>query len=432
MNKTVSESKQGIRSFPKNYWVSIFMEFMERGAYYGVLSILSVYLVLTRGEGGLGISREAAGAVLGIIPPLLYLLPIFSGALADRFGYKKIFFFAFAFMSTGYFLSGCVKTYELIFASLIVMAVGTGLFKPVISGTIAHSTTTKNSSLGFGIFYWAINLGAFLFPLFLVPMLKQYSYSYVFWMSAVSALILFFINMFVYKEPEHKRIVVPMSRVFKEILMVFRDWRFMLMVVLYSGFWIMYFQMYGTVLWYVHDHVDMTQVNKAVNTLLSIFTTHPTSWAFDVEHVTVLNAGVIILLQLFVSRIVSKAKALPTIITGIGFGTLGMAILAISGNALVFIIGCVVFTLGEMTAHPKFNSYIGLIAPEDKKALYMGYSFFCSVIGSCVGGFIGAPLYTHFVDNMNKPSYLWLTCCCFGIFSMVGLTLYNHFIIKKR
>jgi len=204
------------------------------------------------------------------------------------------------------------------------------------------------------------------------------------------------------------------------------------MILIYSGFWIMYFQMYGTVLWYVSEHMDMTPVNKAVNSFLSLFTNKPVTWAFDVEHVTVLNAGVIIVLQLFVSKIVNKFKAVPTIIAGIALGTLGMAILAVSGNAWVFITGCVVFTLGEMTAHPKFNSFVGLIAPADKKGLYMGYSFFCSVIGSFVGGFIGAPLYNHFVDNMGRPDYLWLLFSCIGFTSVIGLVLFNRHVVKSK
>lgn len=406
------------------------MEFFERGAYYGMMSILSVYLVLTREEGGLGFTREAAGAILGVIPPLLYFLPMFSGAFADKFGFRKMLTVAFLFMAVGYFLTGFMESYGMVFASLVIMAIGAGCFKPVISGSIAHATNEKNSTLGFGIFYWSINLGAFLFPLILIPILKRQSYSYVFWMCAAVAIILLLINLFIYKEPIKEKTSKSVAKVLQEMALVFKDWKFILMILIYSGFWIMYFQMYGTVLWYVNDHMDMAVVDNAVNTFLSIFTAQPTQWHFDVEHVTVLNAGVIILLQLFVSKIVDKTKALPTIITGIGFGTLGMAILALSSNAWVFVVGCIVFTLGEMTAHPKFNSFVGLIAPPDKKAMYMGYSFFCSVIGSFVGGFMGAPLYNKYVDQLHNPSALWLIFASIGLLSMIGLVLYNRFIIR--
>jgi dipeptide/tripeptide permease len=202
------------------------------------------------------------------------------------------------------------------------------------------------------------------------------------------------------------------------------------MIFLYSAFWILYFQMFGTVLWYVKDYVDMTAVNAAVNSFLGLFVENP-SWHFDVEHVTVINAGVIVLLQLLVSSLVKKAPALPTMITGMGIGTLGFAILAISSSPWIFITGIMVFTLGEMTTHPKFISYIGLIAPADKKALYLGYSFLYGVIGSSIGGFLGASLYVRFVDNLNQPRTLWIILVVIGIVSMISLALYNKFVAKN-
>lgn len=416
--------------FPRNFWVAIVMEFFERGAYYAMMSVLSVFLVLNLPEGGLGFSKEQAGAILGTIPPILYFLPIIAGAIADRYGYRKILFFAFICMFLGYTLTGISKTYILVFGSLIIMAIGAGFFKPVISGTIARSTNESNSGLGFGIFYWSINLGAFLFPLILVPILKSYSYSYIFYMCAAVSVILILINIFLYREPQRSKSTKSLSTVFKEMFLVIKDWKFLLMIVLYSGFWILYFQMYGTVLWYVNEYMDMTPVNNAVNSFLGLFVNNP-SWHFDVEHVTVIAAGTIILLQLIISKLIQKAPALPTMIVGIGFGTLGMAILAISSSPWILITGVIVFTLGEMTAHPKFNSYIGIIAPADKKALYMGYSFLYGVIGSSIGGFLGSRLYVKYVTEMGQPSTLWLIFASIGVFSMISLTLYNRFIIKK-
>jgi dipeptide/tripeptide permease len=426
----MDKNQTGIKSFPKTFWTVIVMEFFERGSYYGVMSVLSVFLILSADSGGLGFSKEQAGAILGTIPPLLYLLPIISGAIADRYGYKKVLFFAFSCMIAGYYLTGISQSYGLVLGSLIIMALGAGFFKPVISGTIARTTNESNSGLGFGIFYWSINLGALLFPLILVPILKSYSYSYIFYMAAISGILLLVINLFIYKEPKREKSNKTLSVVFKEMFMVIRDWRFILMIFLYSAFWILYFQMFGTVLWYVKDYVDMTAVNAAVNSFLGLFVENP-SWHFDVEHVTVINAGVIVLLQLLVSSLVKKAPALPTMITGMGIGTLGFAILAISSSPWIFITGIMVFTLGEMTTHPKFISYIGLIAPADKKALYLGYSFLYGVIGSSIGGFLGASLYVRFVDNLNQPRTLWIILVVIGIVSMISLALYNKFIAKN-
>jgi len=215
------------------------------------------------------------------------------------------------------------------------------------------------------------------------------------------------------------------------MIMVLTDFKFIGLIVIYSGFWILYFQMFDSVLWYVQKYVDASSLDSAVNGFLGIFGINM-DWKFDVEHVTVINAGTIILLQIIVSNIVKHTKALPTMIVGITMGTLGMAVLAISTNIWVFIIGIVVFSIGEMTAHPKFISYVGLIAPEDKKALYLGYSFLYGVLGSFIGGILGANLYVHFVDNLNQPSTLWLIFSMIGVVTIIGLLLYNKFVSAKK
>ena len=211
----------------------------------------------------------------------------------------------------------------------------------------------------------------------------------------------------------------------------FKDnFRFLLMIFIYSGFWILYFQMFDSVLWYVKAYVDATSLNNFVNGVLHKLGFN-INWFFDVEHVTVINAGTIILLQLLVSMIVKNTKALPTMIAGIAMGTIGMAILAISPSIWVFILGIIIFSIGEMTAHPKFISYVGLIAPKDRVATYMGYIFLYGVIGSSIGAILGANMYVHFVDNLNQPRTLWLIFSGIGVATIVGLLLYNNFLPNK-
>jgi len=419
-----------LKSFPKNFWVVILMEFFERGSYYGVMSVLSVYLILDISKGGLGFTKESVGIIKSTITPLLYLLPILSGALADRFGYRKTLMFAFSVMSIGYFLTSFMTSYAFVFMSLILMVIGAGFFKPVISGTIARSTDKSNSTLGFGIFYWSINLGAFLFPLIIIPILKEISWSYIFIMAAVCTGWLLLLNFFVYKEPAKPENSKPIAQILKEALFVLKDYRFILMIVIYSGFWILYFQMFDTVLWYLKEYVDTTPVNNFVNSVLGFFVSNP-HWKFDAENVTALQAGTIIFLQLLISNIVKHTKALPTMIFGIALGTIGMAILAISSHVWIFIIGLVIFSIGEMTAHPKFISYVGLIAPQDKKALYLGYSFLYGVIGSGIGGILGAGLYVHFVDKLHQPATLWIIFSMIGVVTIIGLVLFNKFLAPK-
>jgi len=424
-------AKQSVfKMFNKNFWTVITMEFFERGAYYGVMSVLSVYMVMSTSDGGLGFSKEGVGIIKSTITPLLYLLPILSGAIADRYGYRKTLLFSFIVMSLGYFLTSMVQSYEAVFAALILMVIGAGFFKPIISGTIARETNSETSGLGFGIFYWSINLGAFIFPLILVPYLKQYSYAYIFIMAAVATSSMLLLNLFVYKEPKKPENTKSLAQSMKGIFMVLADVRFVVMIAIYSLFWILYFQMFDTVLWYLTEHMDMTPVNNAVNSMLSLVKDNP-QWTFDAEHVTVINAGTIIALQLVISSIVRTKKALPTMITGIALGTAGMAVLAISSHAWVFIGGMIIFSIGEMTAHPKFISYVGLVAPEDKKALYLGYSFLYGVIGSGVGGVLGAYSYVYFVDKLQNPSLLWLMFSGIGVLTIIGLLIYNRVLAPK-
>jgi dipeptide/tripeptide permease len=421
------EKKLRITSFSKNYWIVIMMEFFERGSYYGMMSILSVYMT-----DQLAFSKESVGVIKSTIQPLLYILPILSGAIGERFGYRKTLTFAFIFLGLGYFLTSQTTEYAMVFASLIIMAFGAGAFKPMISGTIARETNESNSTLGFGIFYWSINLGAFLFPLILVPYIKNnFGWQYVMLASAIGTASMLIPTYLVYKEPKKPENTKTIAQVLKGAVMVLTDVRFIGLIVIYSGFWILYFQMFDSVLWYVQKYVDASSLDNFVNGVFSSVGIN-LNWKFDVEHVTVINAGTIILLQIFVSNIVKHTKALPTMIAGIAMGTIGMAILAINTNIWVFILGIVIFSIGEMTAHPKFISYVGLIAPEDKKALYLGYAFLYGVLGSLIGGILGANLYVYFVDTLNEPSTLWIIFSMIGVVTIIGLILYNKFLAPKK
>jgi proton-dependent oligopeptide transporter, POT family len=389
----MTRTRPKLSDFPATYWLVIVFEFFERGSYYGMMSILSVYMT-----DQLGFAKESVGVIKSTIQPLLYFLPIITGAIADRMGYRRTLMVAFSLLGGGYFLTSQVTAYSAVFFGLVIMGLGAGTFKPIISGSIAKVTNERTSTLGFGIFYWSINLGAFLFPMFIVPMLKSIAWHYVIIASAIGTGIMLVPTFLFFKEPNteaapREPIGIMLAQVFRKLLLVIKDWRFILFIFIYSWFWILYFQMFDSVLWYVKDFVDATPLNNAVYSITGLH------WKFDVEHVTVINALTIILLQILVSSIVSKTKALPTMVTGVTFATIGMAILAINTNIWVFLLGIMIFSIGEMTAHPKYISYLGLIAPPDKKATYMGFGFLYGFFGSLIGGYLGAFLYVRFVDN---------------------------------
>ncbi|MEW6363247.1 MAG: MFS transporter [Acidobacteriota bacterium] len=417
------------RDFTRTFWISNVFELFERAAYYGLNSVLAVYLTGKVADGGLGFGEQAVGFLQGIVYAATYVIPILGGALADHYGYRRMLMVAFSLLATGYFAAGHMSVYALVFLSLLVMATGAGLFKPIISGTIARTTGERTSSIGFGIYYWMINLGAFIAPL-VVSVLKGFSWRAVFMASAAYTGAMLLPTIFLYRDPPRPESTKRLKEVLVGAAEVLSDARFMLMIVAYSGFWILYFQNFGSVLWYLRDFINRDPVSAAVTSLLS---TIGLSWkfVFDAEHVTVINAGMIILLQVLVSRIVKDRKALPTMVTGMALGAVGFLLLASSRNPWIFIMGIAVFSIGEMTAHPKYYSFVGLVAPADRKAVYMGYAFLYGVFGSLLGSNLGAFLY----ERMLKPlvgnavaagtvRLFWLLFAALDILAVIGLVLF--------
>jgi dipeptide/tripeptide permease len=405
------------------------MELFERAAYYGMNSVLAVYLTGKAEIDGLGFSEQAVGFLQSLVYAATYVLPILGGALADRYGYRRMLLVAFSLLTTGYFIAGYTSTYAMIFLALLVMATGSGLFKPIISGTIARTTDDTNSAVGFGIYYWMINLGAFLAPL-IVSVLKGFSWQYVFTASALYCGLMLLPTLFAYTDPPRP----PSTKTFREVMLgaaeVLADARFMLMIVVYSGFWILYFQNFGSVLWYLRDFIDKAPVSAAVTSLLAAIGL-PWTFVFDAEHVTVINAGTIILLQVYVSRAVKNKPALPTMVTGMLFGAVGFLLLAASRNPWVFILGIAVFSIGEMTAHPKYYSFVGLVAPADRKAVYMGYAFLYGVFGSLLGSNVGAYLYARMLkpviatpEAWGRTHTFWLIFAVLDVVAAVGLIMF--------
>jgi len=359
------------------------------------------------------------------------VLPILGGALADRYGYRRMLLVAFSLLATGYFAAGQMSSYATVFVALLVMATGAGLFKPIISGTIARTTDESNSAFGFGIYYWMINLGAFLAPL-VVSYLKGFSWRYVFLASALYTGLMLLPTVFAFRDPPRPANTKSLRDTLKGAAEVLGDSRFMLMIIVYSGFWVLYFQNFGSVLWYLRDFVDPAPINQFVNGVLAaIGVGSSLSFSFEAEHVTVINAGMIIILQVVVSRLVKNRPALPVMVAGMVIGAIGFLCLASSRNAWVLIAGIAIFSIGEMTAHPKYYSFVGLVAPPDRTAVYMGYAFLYGVFGSLLGSSIGAFLYEWILKGqMGLPGadaaarLFWLIFAVLDVVAVIGLVLF--------
>ncbi len=414
--------------FPREFWLANLMELFERGAYYGMNSVLAVYLVKH-----LRFDVEAVGVLQGFFYSLTYIMPIIGGALAEKYGYRRMLMVAFSLLSVGYFATAQVTSYGLIFLFLLVVGTGSGLFKPIISGTIARTTTEENSGFGFGLYYWSINIGAFLAPIF-IGWVKGFAWKYVFLSAASWTFLMLFPSAFLFREIAGGQ-GRSLKKALTQALEVLRDSRFMLMVVIYSAFWIVYFQSYSTLLLYVRDFIYRQPITNFLHRL-------GLPLQFDAEHITVLNAGTVILLVVLVSRLVKNLKPLPVMATGILIGTSGFAVFAFTRNPWLFLLGVVIFSIGEITAHPKYYSYVGLIAPKDRVAIYMGYSFIYGIIGSLVGTNLGAFLYKRILEpaipgpgalarplpahTLARIRLFWGIFVVLGIMAMAGLLWFNR------
>jgi dipeptide/tripeptide permease len=177
------------------------MEIFERLAWYGFFAVSSLYITGSRAEGALGFTSEQRGILQGIVPFILYLLPVLFGALADRFGYKKTFVVAYSVMVPAYYMLGKFTHFGTFFMAFLFVAVGAAIFKPVITGTVARTTDETNSSMGFGIFYMMVNIGGFIGPIVAGFVRVRYGWDFVFIASAFWIACNFIWLFVFYKEP---------------------------------------------------------------------------------------------------------------------------------------------------------------------------------------------------------------------------------------
>jgi POT family proton-dependent oligopeptide transporter len=230
----MSESKQVKRSpFPATFYVANVMEIFERMAWYGFFAVSSLYITSPPAEGGLGFSSAQRGVLQGVIPFLLYLFPVITGALADRYGYRKTFLVAFSIMVPSYYMLGQFKSFWLFFAAFLAVAIGAATFKPVVVGTVGRTTDATNQGLGFGIFYTIVNIGGFVGPI-VAGYVRAISWDWVFIMSAIWIGVNFIPTLFFYKEPTAEADSAEKRSLGKTLLdaqQVLGNGRFALMVV---------------------------------------------------------------------------------------------------------------------------------------------------------------------------------------------------------
>ncbi|MGD8306935.1 MAG: MFS transporter, partial [Ignavibacteria bacterium] len=478
----MSSEKIRIKEFPSTFWIANTLEIFERMSWYGFFAVSSLYITGTIQSGGLGFSDEDRGVLQGVVTFFLYLFPVVTGALADRYGFKKMLISAFLVLIPSYYLLGQLKTFPTFFVAFMLVALGAAMFKPVIIGTVTKTTNDKTSSMGFGIFYMMVNIGGFIGPV-IAGIVRAMSWEYVFIASAGWMVVNLIIVTLFYKEPETEMDgadVRSLGNVFSDMIEVLGngrfflfvfgllvvlvlgskytsdgsftwndiilisivwviinfgydfvlritqksesaiwllkpmrlgDWRFSLFLLLMSGFWTSFNQIFYTLPLYIRDFTDTTDLMNFIGSIMnfigigSSFEGVKNSMAVvgqvNPEYIININAGAIIFFQVGVSYFVTKLKPFTTIFWGVIVTVLSFSILIFGTLGWVVVMGVIVFSFGEMMASPKSKEYTGKIAPPNKVAMYMGYFYWCVALGNLFGGILSGQLYAAYARDMQ-------------------------------
>jgi proton-dependent oligopeptide transporter, POT family len=390
----MSRLSQTLKKFPRVFWISNMMELFERWAWYGVYNSLALYLTLSKETGALGFTQEQKGLILGTGTALLYFLPLITGAIADRVGFKKVLIMSFTAYIAGFYMVGHFHAFPLVFAAYLFLACAGALFKPLISGTIAKTTNPETSSIGFGIFYMMVNIGAFIGP-FIAGFIYKVSWNYVFLMSMCVIAINYIFVFFFYKEPgrepSEKSLLQNIGIAFKNIWITLNDWRYLLFLLIMSVFWAAYNQLFYSFPVFIEAWIDLDRIGSVLGLAAGKITA---------VTITSVDAFYIICLQLYISSLSMRLKPLYSIMTGILILSVGLFLMFNILNPWIILLGILVFSVGEMASSPKYTEYVGGIAPSDKKALYMGTSFLPLAVGHYAAGWISGKPYEIVADKL--------------------------------
>ncbi len=386
------------KKYPRTFWVANSIELIERAAWYGFFMLFANYLTESSDLGGLEFTQSQKGTIMGVGTGILYFLPVITGAIADRFGYKKVLILAFSIYTSAFLLFPLFHSFYGVFIMYLYLAVGAALFKPVISATVAKTTTDETSSIGFGIFYMMVNLGAFIGPM--ITLLYRESTFYI----SAGIIALNFILLLFYKEPGRVEDKTPIgesvSKVFKNIAVVVSDLKFMLFLLIIAGFWTMYNQLFFALPVFISQWVDSSVLFHFFSeNFPSIAANYGNNGQMDAEFITNFDAMFIIVFQILISSIVMKLRPISTMVTGFIIATIGMGLTVYTQNVIFTIVAIFIFSIGEMSASPKITEYIGRIAPSDKKALFMGFSFIPLFLGNVLAGIVSGPVYQALSDK---------------------------------
>ncbi len=401
--------KKTRKRLPREFWAVNASNLFERGAYYGMLAVFSYHLIYN-----VGIESWMVGILTGISLGMINFLPLISTALASKYGFKKLLLISYTTLFIGYIVLGFGYTLVLIFLAVIIMSTGSGFEKALIAASISHSSDEQNRVYAFNIYYWVINIGAFLIPLSLTFLFVPAEYGSVFFLMALFIVCSFLIIFLSYKNPIEPDPSISTFKAVKNLKVIFKDPKFVTVLIIFAGCWFMLYTR-----------------KPFMPVFMTDFKILP-AWFIPV--LAALNPGTIITFGQVWAYIIKDRNidSLKMLITGVIIVSLGFLIAGFSMNPILFIIGIIILSFGEMVSYPAFLSYVSKIPPKDKRSIYMGYSFIPLAIAGVAAPIVGGFLYYIIVENMAMGRFFWAIIASIGLISASAFILFDRQYNKKK
>ena len=414
---SLSQRLQEIREgFQPAFWVANISEIFERLSYYGAFASLANYLHET-----LKFPAAQTGTLTGIFGGMVWFLAIFGGALADRLGFRRALSLAFLILSVAYFLLGSlgagwmapiratVPLVALVGFVLLLPALGVALVKPCVVGTTARASSENVRSIGYSIYYTLVNIGGTAGPFVASWAHRHLGVENVFRISAASVFLMFFAVLLFFKEPRRSGEVqtASLGEVARNFFAVLSNPKFMLFLLIFSGYWIVFWQQYIALPVYLHSYVD----SRA-----------------DVEMILITDALTVISLQVVASYLTRKIPAFRAIIIGTLITSLSWLILAAHPSVWTAVAAIFTLAIGEITQAPRYYEYISRLAPAGQQGTYMGFAFMPIGIGSLFGGWFGGRLLHHFGEVAHQPERIWWVLAGVGLVTTLLVWIYDRVV----
>jgi proton-dependent oligopeptide transporter, POT family len=411
---------QDIRGgFERSFWVANTSEIFERLAYYGSFASLAVYLRET-----LNFPTEQTGTLTGIFGGMVWFLAIFGGAVADRLGFRRALSLAYLILTVAYFLLGSIgapwlaPVRNLIPLSLfvgfilILPALGISLVKPSVVGTTARASKENVRSLGYSIYYTMVNIGGLLGP-YAGSLAKHHLGSgKIFLIAALAVFVMFFFVLLFFREPKRAAAepVPTVGATLKNFFTVLRNPKFMAFLLIFTGYWIVFWQQWIVMPVYLHEYV-----NKDL----------------DVERILMTDSIIVITCTILVSYLTRKIPAFSAIILGTLITGLSWLVLAFHPSLWGAVLAIAVLAVGEIVHQPRYYEYISRLAPPDQQGTYMGFAFLPLGIGSLIGGWFGGKILHYFGEVQGHPERTWYVITGIGVLTAALLFIYDR-IVKPQ